>query len=69
MCPQFAVVEELFSGYTVVYNYDTEVTSVWCDRCEEWVFESDDTESDDNIDLYERAIESHKDERIRFRKT
>ena len=56
---KFAVLEDLFSGYTVVHNLDTSLTSVWCERCDEWVYEYADTQSMDELELYESVIDSH----------
>lgn len=60
MLKRFAIVEDLFSRYTVVHCLDTQLTSVYCDRCDEWVFEEHDTRDLDSLDLFEKIVDEHR---------
>ena len=63
----FTVIDDLFDGYTILYNQQNGETSVWCDRCDEWVYESGNTDSIDERGLYDEIIDAHSPTTVTFK--
>lgn len=63
----FTVIDDLFDGYTILYNQENRETSVWCDRCKEWVYESRNTDSLDEQLLYDKIIDTHSPTTVTFK--
>ena len=61
------LIDDLFIGYTVIHCLDTDQTSVYCERCEEFVLVDVDVLDVTESDFYERVIDSHKSETVRFK--
>ena len=61
------LVDDLFSGYTIIHCPDTELTSVYCERCEEFVLVDVNVLDLGEIGFYERVIDAHSPETVRFK--
>ena len=61
------LVDDLFSGYTVIHCPDTELTSVYCERCEEFVLVDADVVDVEESEFYEQVIDAHEPDTVRFK--